>query len=85
MLSPQLFFLLITISINSFKVFDTIKVMTDGGPGNATDVISYFIYREAFVNFRIGTASAAGTVLMLILIVMTIVYFAVLGKRVHYQ
>lgn len=40
MLSPQLFFLLITISINSFKVFDTIKVMTDGGPGNATDVIS---------------------------------------------
>lgn len=85
MLSPQLFFLLITISINSFKVFDTIKIMTDGGPGNSTDVISYFIYREAFVNFRIGHASAAGTVLMLILIVMTIIYFAVLGKRVHYQ
>ena len=40
MISPQLFFLLITITISSFKVFDTIQVMTGGGPGNATDVLS---------------------------------------------
>lgn len=85
LLSPQLFFLLITITISSFKVFDTIRVMTDGGPGNSTDVISYYIYRYAFKHFRVGYASAAGTVLMIILMIMTAVYFKVLSKRVHYQ
>lgn len=85
LLSPQLFFLLITITINSFKVFDTIRVMTDGGPGNSTDVISYYIYRYAFKHFRVGYASAAGTILMIILMIMTAIYFKVLSKRVHYQ
>lgn len=85
MLSPQLFFLLIVITINSFKVFDTIRIMTEGGPGNATDVLVYYIYRYAFQHFRIGYASAAGTVLMVILMILTVIYFALLGRRVHYQ
>lgn len=85
LLSPQLFFLLITITISSFKVFDTIRVMTGGGPGNSTDVISYYIYRYAFQHFKIGYASAAGTVLMIILMVMTAIYFKILSKRIHYQ
>ena len=85
MLSPQLFFLLVVITINSFKVFDTIRIMTNGGPGSSTDVISYYIYRYAFQFFKIGYASAAGTVLMVILMIMTAVYFKVLSKKVHYQ
>lgn len=85
LLSPQLFFLLIVITINSFKVFDTIRIMTGGGPGSATDVLAYYIYRYAFEHFRIGYASAAGTVLMVILMILTALYFAVLGRRVHYQ
>lgn len=85
MLSPQLFFLLIVITINSFKVFDTIRVMTNGGPGSSTDVLAYYIYRYAFQHFRIGYASAAGTVLMIILMIMTAIYFKVLARRVHYQ
>jgi sn-glycerol 3-phosphate transport system permease protein len=85
LLSPQLFFLLVTITINSFKVFDTVRVMTEGGPGNATDVISFYIYRYAFRHFRIGYASAAGTVLMVILMLLTAVYFRGLSRRVHYQ
>ena len=64
MISPQLFFLLITITISSFKVFDMIQVMTDGGPGNATDVLVTYIYRYAFeMNAKVGYASAAGTIL----------------------
>jgi sn-glycerol 3-phosphate transport system permease protein len=59
--------------------------MTNGGPGNSTDVISYYIYRYAFQHFKIGYASAAGSVLMVILIVMTAVYFASLSKKIHYQ
>jgi len=85
LLSPQLFFLLIVITINSFKVFDTIRVMTNGGPGSSTDVLAYYIYRYAFQHFKIGYASAAGTVLMVILMILTALYFAVLGRKVHYQ
>ncbi|WP_195278560.1 sugar ABC transporter permease [Clostridium sp. J1101437_171009_A5] len=86
MISPQLFFLLITITISSFKVFDVVRVMTDGGPGNATDVLVTYIYRYAFqMNARVGYASAAGTVLLVILMILTYFYFQVLSKRVHYQ
>ena len=86
MISPQLFFLLITITISSFKVFDVVRVMTDGGPGNATDVLVTYIYRYAFqMNARVGYASAAGTVLLVILMILTYFYFRVVSKRVHYQ
>ena len=86
MISPQLFFLLITITISSFKVFDVVRVMTDGGPGNATDVLVTYIYRYAFqMNARVGYASAAGTVLLVILMILTYFYFRVLSKRVHDQ
>lgn len=86
MISPQMFFLLITITISSFKVFDIVRVMTDGGPGNATDVLVTYIYRYAFqMNAKVGYASAAGTVLLVILMILTYFYFKVLSKRVHYQ
>lgn len=86
MISPQLFFLLITITISSFKVFDVVRVMTDGGPGNATDVLVTYIYRYAFqMNARVGYASAAGTVLLVILMILTYFYFRVLSKRVYYR
>lgn len=85
MISPQLFFLLIVITINSFKVFDTINIMTNGGPAGSTNVIAYYIYQYAFSFMKIGYASAAGTVLLAILALLTVVYFWALSKRVHYQ
>lgn len=86
MISPQIFFLLITITISSFKVFDLINVMTDGGPGNATNVLVTYIYNYAFkMNAKVGYASAAGTVLLVILMILTYFYFRILSKKVHYQ
>ncbi len=86
MLSPQLFMLLITITTGSFKVFDSMRIMTNGGPGDSTRVLSMYIYDYAFQrNNTLGIASAAGVVLMVILILVTIVYFKCLEKRVHYQ
>ncbi len=84
MVSPQLFFLLITITIGSFKVFESIRVLTQGGPGRATDVLVYFIYRNV-QELQVGYAAAAGSVLMIILIILTIFYFRCLGRKVHYQ
>lgn len=86
MLSPQLFFLLITITIGSFKVFDSVRLMTGGGPGTSTQVISLYIYNYAFQrNNSLGVGSAAGVVLMVILIFVTMLDFQGLEKRVHYQ
>ena len=86
MISPQLFFLLITITISSFKVFDVVRVMTNGGPGNSTDVLVTYIYRYAFqMNAKVGYASAAGTVLLIIMMILTYLYFKVLNKRIYYQ
>lgn len=86
MISPQLFFLLITITISSFKVFDMVRVMTNGGPGDATNVLVTYIYEYAFeMNAKVGYASAAGTVLLVILMILTYFYFRILSKKVHYQ
>lgn len=86
MVSPQLFFLVVTITINSFKVFESVRILTGGGPGDSTDVLVYYIYRKAFSgNVNIGLASAAGVVLMVILMVLTILYFKLLDNKVHYQ
>lgn len=86
MLSPQIFFLLITITIGSFKVFDSVRLMTNGGPGTSTQVISLYIYNYAFQrNNSLGIGSAAGVVLMFILILVTMIDFRGFEKRVHYQ
>lgn len=86
MLSPQLFFLLITITTGSFMVFDSIRVMTNGGPGNSTQVLCTWIYEYAFLNNNsLGLASAGGVVLLLILVLITILDFRGLERKVHYQ
>ena len=86
MLSPQLFFMLITITTGSFKVFDSVRIMTGGGPGDATRTISMYIYDYAFQrNNSLGMAAASGVILMLILMVVTWLQFGVVEKKVHYQ
>lgn len=85
MISPQLFYLVITSVMASFKVFESVRVLTNGGPGNSTDVLVFYIYRYAFESMRIGYASAAGCVLSVILMIFSVFYFRMLSKRVHYQ
>lgn len=83
LISPQLFFILIIMTIGSFKVFDKVRIMTGGGPNNATNTLVYYIYE--FRTTNIGYASATGIVLMAIIAMLTIVYFWVLSNKVHYQ
>lgn len=84
MLSPTLFFVLIINLINAAKAFDTISIMTQGGPVNATNTLVYYIYQRAFNYMQIGRAAAGGVVLFVILMILTIFYFMMLNKRVHY-
>ena len=86
MLSPQIFFMLITITTGSFKVFDSMRIMTGGGPGDSTRVISMYIYDYAFQrNNSLGIGAAAGVVLLIILILITLLDFKGLERKVHYQ
>lgn len=86
MLSPQLFMLLITITTGSFKVFDSVRIMTNGGPGRSTSVLCMYIYDYAFLrNNSLGLGAAAGVVLMVILMIITLIDFRGLERKVHYQ
>lgn len=85
MLSPTLFFLTLTGIIGSFKTFESVSLMTAGGPADSTNTLVYELYQQGFVYYKTGYASAMGVVLMVIVGIMTLVYFAVLQKKVHYQ
>ncbi|UUZ95238.1 sugar ABC transporter permease [Paenibacillus sp. P25] len=85
MLSPTIFFLVIINMIGSFQVFETIAIMTQGGPVNSTNTLVYYIYEYGFRFFKIGYASAAGVILLFIVGILTIIYFKLLSGRVHYQ
>lgn len=85
MISPQLFFTLIIRTISSFKVFDTVRILTQGGPNNATTTLVYSIYTEALLNLRIGYSAAIGVILLIIVSILTVIYFWGFSRKVHYQ
>jgi multiple sugar transport system permease protein len=68
LLRPVLVFVLVTSVIGSFQIFDTVAITTKGGPVNATKVLNYYIYEQAFSRFNMGYATAISMVLFLILI-----------------
>lgn len=73
MLRSTTFFLLITMLIGSFKVFDIISYLTEGGPDNSSTVIVFRIYEEGFVNYNMGYASAISWLLFAIIAIITAV------------
>lgn len=86
LLSPLTFFLFIMNTLYGFfEVFGLIDVMTQGGPGNATEVLVYKLYREGFVNLRTGYASAQSIVLFVFVAVITLVQFRFAKRWVFYN
>jgi multiple sugar transport system permease protein len=74
LLGPATFFVLVISLIDSFQVFEQFYVLTpEGGPANATTVMTYEIYKSAFQRFDMSTASAQSMVLFAFLLVLTIV------------
>lgn len=85
MLTPTTFFVVMMLTIASFKVFDTIYIMTQGGPGRATNVLVYHIYNKAFISFEFGYASAISVVLFAIVLIITLIQFRSEKKFVSYM
>ena len=73
---PTTFFVVVMLTISSFKVYDQMYMITQGGSGNATMTLVYDIYNVAFVNTpRYGYASAISMVLFVLVLVVTIIQF----------
>jgi len=86
LLSPMTFFLLIMNLIYSyFGSFGLIHVMTEGGPADATNILIYDLYKEAFINHTAGLAAAESIILFAVVMILTLVQFRTSGKGVHYQ
>jgi multiple sugar transport system permease protein len=85
MLTPATFFISIMLTISSFKVFDLILIMTNGGPGRATNVLVLHTYNVAFRRFEFGYSSAIAMVLFALVMVITIVQFYMEKRWVEYS
>jgi multiple sugar transport system permease protein/sn-glycerol 3-phosphate transport system permease protein len=81
---PTTYFLLILSIINGFQVFTFVEVMTEGGPARATEVILYYLVRTGFDSANVGLGSAVALVLFAILLGITVLKMATIGRRVHY-
>lgn len=84
LISPTSFFLFITGIISTFKVFDLIAVLTKGGPMNSTSMIVWNLYDTAFVNLKIGYASAMAVVLFIVVFGITVFQWIGQKKWVNY-
>lgn len=85
LVSPTTFFLAVTGIIASFKVFDLISVLTDGGPGTSTTVLAYYIYKAAFQYHKMGYASAMATFIFIIIFIITVLQWKGQKKFVIYE
>ncbi|MDX5567065.1 sugar ABC transporter permease [Streptomyces sp. ID05-04B] len=74
-LRPTTFFVLVMLTVASFKVFDLVQVMTEGGPGRSTLVLSQLIFREGITQGRFGYSSAISLVLFLLVMTITVIQF----------
>ena len=68
-------------TIETFKIFDLVYILTNGGPGTATETIAVLVYRMAFQYFRTSNSTALGYILIFIVIVLTSLYLYVIKKR----
>ncbi|RUV35824.1 MULTISPECIES: sugar ABC transporter permease [unclassified Mesorhizobium] len=80
MLRPVAAITIIIQLINEFRTYDLPYVLTKGGPGNATEVLSFFAYRRAFLGLSLNEGAAAAFVLLLIVLLLTVIFFAVLER-----
>ncbi|MDU7440550.1 MAG: sugar ABC transporter permease, partial [Clostridium sp.] len=83
-LSPIMFYTLVVNIIQAFQAFGQVKILTQGGPGESTNLLVYSIYRDAFFNYRFGSAAAQSVVLFIIVMILTLIMFKVEKKGVKY-
>ncbi|CAH1043195.1 carbohydrate ABC transporter permease [Halomonas sp. TD01] len=85
LLMPTTLFVLINALINAVRVVDHLFILTKGGPNNATNLLLYYVYENAFSFFDRTMAATITVVILLVLAVVATLKFTVLDRRTHYQ
>ena len=85
LLGPTVLFVVTITAIRSFRVFETVVTLTAGGPGYASDVLVYALYREGFEYFRAGYSAALTVVFLVFTVSLTLVKFRLLDRWVFYR
>jgi len=68
-------------TIETFKLFDIVYIITEGGPGSATETIAVHVYRLAFQNFRTSQSAALAYIVLFVVIVLTNLYLYLANRR----
>lgn len=85
LLSPTAFFLLVVNVVYAFfDTFGIIDASTGGGPGTSTSILVYKVYHDGFKSLDLGSSSAQSVILMILVVLLTIVQFRFIERRVHY-
>jgi ABC-type sugar transport system permease subunit len=85
MLSSTVFFLLVVGTIAAFQTFTQVNILTKGGPIDSTNLVVYSIFREFYFNGQYGYASAQALMLFGIMLILTLIQFGVVERKVYYQ
>ncbi len=85
LLMPSILMVSMVTIIGSMRVFDSIKLMTDGGPEGTTMVLVYYIYHQAFKMFQTGYASAISVILFVIVLALTLMQWVARKKVSYYE
>jgi multiple sugar transport system permease protein len=85
MLGPVTMFVVVVVALRAFEVFDTVQILTQGGPGHASEVLLYTLYRESFDYLRAGYGAAVTIVFLFIVVTLTLIQARLMDARVHYQ
>lgn len=85
LLAPTTVFLLVTTFLSSMKVFQSVDILTGGGPARSTEVFVYLIYRYAMVDFRMDRAATSAVMFFVILLVITVATMKVSDNNVNYD
>jgi multiple sugar transport system permease protein len=85
MLGPVALFTTVAIAVRALEVFDTVQILTQGGPGHASDVLLLVLYRESFEFLHVGYGAAISIVFLAIALAFMAVQSRAMGRKVHYQ
>ncbi|MBP1992077.1 carbohydrate ABC transporter permease [Paenibacillus eucommiae] len=85
LLSPTMFFIVITSVIGNLQTFEAVYLLTEGGPGYATTTLVYFIVNAAFKGFNMGLAATISTVLFALIAIVTLIQWKFQERWVHYN
>jgi ABC-type sugar transport system permease subunit len=83
LMTPTIFFILVTNTISSLQIFSEPYIMTQGGPANSTLTIVYYLYQKGFQRFQMGYGSSLAWIVFALIFVVTLIQFRLSGRWVH--